>query len=71
MKKSISEHYADALGDRASMDIVKVWVPDGLVTIETEDEWERTFWSATRVDWMDGVLKVLVEMPVADAGEGD
>lgn len=65
LKKSISDHYADNLPaeEGRSLDVVKAFVPDGLMTIRTEEEWEMTFWSATRVDWMDGMLKVLVELP--------
>ncbi|KAL9623786.1 MAG: hypothetical protein Q9160_002017 [Pyrenula sp. 1 TL-2023] len=69
LKRSISEHYADTLVSEegtTSFDVVKVWVPDGLAAIQTEGEWEMTFWSATRVDWMDGMLKVLVELPATE-----
>lgn len=65
LKRMISDQYSNSVGSGSEIifDAVKAWLPDGLATVQTEDEWVMTFWSAARVDWMDGVLKVLVEMP--------
>lgn len=41
---------------------VKVWLPDGLVPVLNQKDWTIALLSAATVDWMDGDLKVLVEM---------
>jgi hypothetical protein len=41
---------------------VKALVPDGLITIQTEKDWAFALLSADTVDWMDGDLKILVEL---------
>ncbi|KAJ5731410.1 uncharacterized protein N7483_005918 [Penicillium malachiteum] len=40
----------------------RVLLPEGLVTIHNEKEWTIALLSADTVDWMDGELKVLVEV---------
>lgn len=41
---------------------VKALVPDGLITIQSEKDWAFALLSADTVDWMDGDLKILVEL---------
>jgi hypothetical protein len=41
---------------------VKVWLPDGLVTVAEDGEWMVALLSAGVVDWMDGEVRVLVEV---------
>lgn len=81
LKRTIAEHHAETLGSTSGSSsilnfdgdgcgiVMKAWLPHGLVTVETEEEWVMTFWSAARVDWMDGVMKVLVEVPSEGPGE--
>lgn len=42
--------------------IVKVWLTDGLVTVAEDGEWMVALLSAGVVDWMDGEIRVLVEV---------
>ncbi|KIV89779.1 hypothetical protein PV10_07157 [Exophiala mesophila] len=46
----------------SSMPVVKVWLPDGLVTVADDREWMVALLSAGVVDWMDGEVRVLVEV---------
>ncbi|KAA8642279.1 hypothetical protein EYZ11_008880 [Aspergillus tanneri] len=41
---------------------VKVWLPDGLTSVQNDGEWTIALLSAGNVDWMDGDLRVLVEL---------
>lgn len=41
---------------------LKVWLPDGLWTVQGEKDWAMALLSADTVDWMDGEIKVLVEV---------
>ncbi|KAL4888190.1 hypothetical protein BDV59DRAFT_147962 [Aspergillus ambiguus] len=41
---------------------VKVWLPDGLTPVQNDGEWTIALLSAGNVDWMDGDLRVLVEL---------
>lgn len=41
---------------------VRVWLPDGLVAVENAKDWTIALLSADTVEWMDGDLKVLVEV---------
>ncbi|ETI25893.1 hypothetical protein G647_02670 [Cladophialophora carrionii CBS 160.54] len=41
---------------------VKVWLPDGLVTVGDDGEWMVALLSAGFVDWMDAEVRVLVEI---------
>ncbi|BDD57808.1 hypothetical protein MPDQ_005447 [Monascus purpureus] len=41
---------------------VKVWLPDGLASVSSDGEWTVALLSAGNVDWMDGSLKVLVDV---------
>ncbi|EXJ74140.1 uncharacterized protein A1O5_02434 [Cladophialophora psammophila CBS 110553] len=45
-----------------SRPVVKVWLPDGLVTVEEDGQWMIALLSAGVVDWMDGEVRVLVEV---------
>ncbi|KIX98782.1 uncharacterized protein Z520_05243 [Fonsecaea multimorphosa CBS 102226] len=45
-----------------SRPIVKVWLTDGLVTVVEDGEWMVALLSAGVVDWMDGEVRVLVEI---------
>lgn len=40
----------------------KAWLPDGLVPVQNEKDWTIALLSADTVDWMDGEVKVLVEI---------
>ncbi|KAI1618283.1 hypothetical protein EDD36DRAFT_26276 [Exophiala viscosa] len=42
--------------------VVKVWLTDGLVTVAEDGEWMVALLSAGVVDWMDGEVRVLVEI---------
>lgn len=48
--------------DAAAAWKLKVWLPDGLVTVQSEKDWAIALLSADTVDWMDGEVKVLVEV---------
>lgn len=41
---------------------VKVWLPDGLTPVQNDGEWTIALLSAGNIDWMDGDLRVLVEI---------
>ncbi|KAJ5328912.1 hypothetical protein N7541_000960 [Penicillium brevicompactum] len=41
---------------------LKVWLPDGLVPVVNQKDWTIAVLSADTVDWMDGDLKVLIEV---------
>ncbi|KAJ5801484.1 uncharacterized protein N7518_003552 [Penicillium psychrosexuale] len=45
---------------------VKVWLPDGVLPVQSQKDWAIAVLTTDAVDWMDGELKVLVEV-----GEGD
>lgn len=40
----------------------KVWLPEGLVLVENDGDWTLALLAAEKVDWLDGELKVLVEI---------
>ncbi|PYH94785.1 hypothetical protein BO71DRAFT_378871 [Aspergillus ellipticus CBS 707.79] len=40
----------------------KVWLPDGLTHVQNDGEWTLAVLAAGNVDWMDGDLRVLVEL---------
>ncbi|PWY71037.1 hypothetical protein BO94DRAFT_476773 [Aspergillus sclerotioniger CBS 115572] len=40
----------------------QVWLPDGLAPVQNDGEWAMALVSASNVDWMDGDLRVLVEL---------
>lgn len=48
--------------DAAAAWKLKAWLPDGLVTVQSEKDWAIALLSADTVDWMDGEIKVLVEV---------
>lgn len=52
----------DTVPDRIRRPVVKVWLPDGLVTVAEDGEWMVALLSAGVVDWMDGEVRVLVEV---------
>ncbi|KAJ5766350.1 uncharacterized protein N7511_003966 [Penicillium nucicola] len=41
---------------------VKVWLPDGMLLVQSQKDWTIALLSADTVDWMDGDLKVLIEV---------
>lgn len=45
---------------------VKVWLPHGLVTVENDKDWTAALLSTGTVEWMDGDLKVLVDIDDAN-----
>ncbi|PYH47677.1 DUF3431 domain-containing protein [Aspergillus saccharolyticus JOP 1030-1] len=44
---------------------LKVWLPDGLTSVQNDDDWAIALLSAGNVDWMDDELRVLVEFEEA------
>lgn len=48
--------------ESATRPVVKVWLTDGLVTVLEDGEWMVALLSAGVVDWMDGEVRVLVEV---------
>lgn len=40
----------------------RVWLPDGLTPVQNDGEWTIALLSAGTVDWMDGDLRVLVDL---------
>ncbi|EXJ88365.1 hypothetical protein A1O1_05295 [Capronia coronata CBS 617.96] len=52
----------ETVPERGNSPIVKVWLPDGLVTVTEDGEWMVALLSAGVVDWMDGEVRVLVEV---------
>jgi hypothetical protein len=42
--------------------IIRVWMADGLVSVKNDGEWMVTLLSAETIDWMDGEVRVLVDM---------
>ncbi|RDW81716.1 uncharacterized protein DSM5745_05273 [Aspergillus mulundensis] len=40
----------------------RVWLPNGLNLVENDSDWTLALISAEKVDWLDGELKVLVEI---------
>lgn len=40
----------------------KAWLPDGLTPVQNDGDWTMALLSAGNVDWMDGDMKVLVEL---------
>lgn len=40
----------------------KVWLPEGLVPVQNDGEWTIAQLSAGTVDWMDGELRVVVDI---------
>ncbi|GMF79286.1 unnamed protein product [Aspergillus oryzae] len=40
----------------------RVWLPEGLTPVQNDGEWTIALLSAGNVDWMDGDLRVLVEL---------
>ncbi|KIX01555.1 uncharacterized protein Z518_09281 [Rhinocladiella mackenziei CBS 650.93] len=47
---------------KENLPAVKVWLTDGLVTVVEDGEWMVSLLSAGVVDWMDGEVRVLVEV---------
>lgn len=45
---------------------IKAWLPDGLLPVLNEKDWAIALLSADTVDWMDGEMKVLVEIAEAN-----
>lgn len=39
-----------------------MWLPDGLLPVQNQKDWTLAVLSADAVDWMDGELKLLVEV---------
>ncbi|KAJ5591817.1 uncharacterized protein N7459_002186 [Penicillium hispanicum] len=48
---------------------IKVWLPNGLMAVQGEKDWGVALLSAHTVDWMDGDLKVLVEVEGTKSGQ--
>lgn len=53
-------------GDSSAAWKLQVWLPNGLVPVQNEKEWAFALLSADTVDWMDGEMKVLVEIDGTD-----
>jgi hypothetical protein len=41
---------------------LRVWLPTGLTVVQSERDWTIALLSADTVDWMDGELKLLIEI---------
>jgi hypothetical protein len=41
---------------------VRVWLPDGMLPVQSQKDWTIALLSADTVEWMDGDLKVLVDV---------
>lgn len=41
---------------------LRVWLPNGLTLVQSERDWTIALLSAGTVDWMDGELKLLIEI---------
>lgn len=53
--------------DAAAQDAIadwklRVWLPNGLTPVQSERDWTIALLSADTVDWMDGELKLLIEI---------
>ena len=57
--QKVVEQYNDAT---LVLSKVKVLLPDGLVEVREDSEWVGALETAESMDWMDGVLKVLIEV---------
>lgn len=58
----VRRKHPGGLASDSGMPVVKVWLPDGLVTVAEDGEWMVALLSAGVVDWMDGEVRVLVEV---------
>jgi len=62
----VNRRYKSATGNslpgKEGGPLVKVWLTDGLVTVVEDGEWMVALLSAGVVDWMDGQVRVLVEV---------
>ena len=57
--QKVVEQYHDAT---LVLSKVKVLLPDGLVEVREDSEWVAALGTAGSLDWMDGELKVLIEL---------
>ncbi|KAL2444223.1 hypothetical protein ABEF95_015972 [Exophiala dermatitidis] len=62
VEKKYKKPHQDNGPDSVPRPVVKVWLPDGLVTVTEDGEWMVALLSAGVVDWMDGEVRVLVEV---------
>lgn len=47
---------------------IQVWLPEGLVPVQNDGEWTIAQLSAGTVDWMDGDLRVVVDVGESSSG---
>ena len=63
LRSRLKKHYAGEASIKAPREFeIKVWLPDGLVPVRNDGEWAVALLSAEMVGWMDGELRVLVEI---------
>jgi hypothetical protein len=49
---------------------IQVWLPEGLVPVQNDGEWTIAQLSAGTVDWMDGDLRVVIDVGDSAASTG-
>lgn len=49
---------------------IQVWVPEGLIPVQNDGEWTIAQLSAGTVDWMDGDLRVVIDVGESAASTG-
>ena len=64
LRTAIGEHYGGnlLLELEDANTVFRAWLPNGLSTLKIDTEWAIAFWSTKDVEWMDGELKLLVEL---------
>ncbi|RMZ84596.1 hypothetical protein DV737_g1157, partial [Chaetothyriales sp. CBS 132003] len=62
LKKEIKKRLKGTPGVDLDQSTVKVWMADGLVPIVDDGQWMVALLSAETVEWMDGEVRVLVEV---------
>lgn len=45
---------------------VKVWMPDGLLPVHDEEEWQVALMTLLDTEWIDKQIKILVDVPGTD-----
>jgi hypothetical protein len=76
VRQLISRSYACHLpvGGHGDVDAshwkIQVWLPEGLVPVQNDGEWTIAQLSAGTVDWMDGDLRVVIDVGESAASTG-
>lgn len=56
------EHTPQQAREAAASWKIKAWLPQGVITVQADKEWTIALLTADTTEWMDGDLKVLVEI---------